>query len=515
MTVPTTAGGAAVPAPLPAWAGLPQPSAVELTGGHGWRPGPGTRVLVAVGDPGVAREAERFCAELHALGRDVARTGRLGGTAVAPGDVVLRIGEVAGHAVPEGYRIEVSDHVAVTGTDPAGVFRGTRQLLHNLAAHGAVPTGTATGRPAVAERALHLDAARVFFPAAWIERELHEMAYIGLNVLQLHFSEHEGFRIESTTHPEAVSHDALSQAEVRRILDVADDLHIRVAPSFTMPGHLGRVLRAHPERRLRGADGVAVPGALDITNEAAVRLVLDLVEEYATLFRPGTTWNIGADEFVDLGDLAAHPTLAEAAVRRFGTGATGFDLLVDFVNRVAAVVRARGFVPQVWNDGMFRSTRVQLDADVRIAWWTGWSPHMAPLAAALDRGHDVLNVNDSLLYYVLGECAGYRYPTAQRIGECAWHPGLFADRRAADGAHAQEIAHPYPSALRGAMFAVWCDLPGARTPAQVSADVRGPLRAMAERCAHAGSRLRPAELTALDRAIGRAPATRALAGLKG
>jgi hexosaminidase len=481
---------------LPAWAGIPQPTTVEPATGSRWVPQPGSRVVPD--GPGPAREAERLGAE---LGLPV-------GDAAGPGDVFLRV--AAGDAA-ECYRVDVTDRVVVTGADAAGVFRGTRQVLHTLTVHGALPPGTAAGRPAVPERALHLDAARKHFTAAWVETLLHEMAHVGLNVLQWHFSEDEGFRIESERHPEVVSPGALGQDEVRRLLAVADDLHVRVAPSLSMPGHLGQVLRAHPAHRLPGG----ASGALDLTDEAAVALALDLVDEYAGLFRPGTTWNIGADEFVDLADLAAHPALAETAERRFGVGATGFDLLVDFVNRVAAVVRERGYRPQVWNDGMFRSTHVPLDRDVRVAWWTGWSPRMAPLSAALDRGYEVLNVNDSVLYFVLGEHAGYRYPTAASVAGRDWHPGLFADRRDTGHPEPQELATPYPPQLRGAMFAIWCDRPEARTAAQVAADVRGPLRAVAERAWNAGSRLGPAVSAALDRAIGRASAASAVADLKG
>ncbi|MBO9626908.1 MAG: GNAT family N-acetyltransferase, partial [Microbacterium sp.] len=44
------------------------------------------------------------------------------------------------------------------------------------------------------------------------------------------------------------------------------------------------------------------------------------------------------------------------------------------------------------------------------------------LADALAAGHRIVNVNDALFYYVLGENAGYRYPTAARIWAADWHP---------------------------------------------------------------------------------------------
>lgn len=501
----------AVAAARPAWAGIPQPTTTSPAAGPGWAPGAATRVLA--GDDRLTREAERLGAELTTV------ADRGDGAKGLPGDVLLRLGPVPGSAadgVAEAYCVEVGPGgVTVTGTDVAGVFRGTRQVLHTLRARGGLPSGSAVGVPAVPERGLHLDAARVRFRADWIAGLLRELAYVGLNLLQWHVSEDEGFGIESLSHPEVASPGALSRAEVRALLDLADDLHVRVAPSLAMPGHLGQVLRAHPDLRLRGADGAPVPGALDVTDERAVRLALDLVDELAGLFRSGVPWNIGADELLGADDVAAHPGLAAEAVRRFGTGATGADLLVDFVNRVAAVVRSHGYRPQVWNDAMFRGAVVPLDRDVRVACWTGWHPRMAPLSAALDRGHDVLNAHDALLYYVLGEHAGYAYPTAERLAAHDWHPGLFAERRLPPGpdgaprAAAQVLDPPYPPQLRGAMAAIWCDVPGARTPDQVAEDVRAPLRAMAERAWNAGTRLGTAGLAGLDRAIGAAvaPAT--------
>lgn len=74
---------------------------------------------------------------------------------------------------------------------------------------------------------------------------------------------------------------------------------------------------------------------------------------------------------------------------------------------------------------MLRAHVVPLDPDVILTWWTNWHVQMRPLASALEADYRVVNFNDSLLYYVLGENAGYRYPTAERLAAAGWHPGLF------------------------------------------------------------------------------------------
>ncbi len=57
-----------------------------------------------------------------------------------------------------------------------------------------------------------LDNGRRYFTPAWIKRQIRQLAYLKLNQLHLHFSDNEGFRIESESHPEVVSEHASDQA---------------------------------------------------------------------------------------------------------------------------------------------------------------------------------------------------------------------------------------------------------------------------------------------------------------
>ena len=63
-----------------------------------------------------------------------------------------------------------------------------------------------------------LDNGRRYFPPAWIKRQIRLMAYLKLNQLHLHFSDNQGFRIESEGHPEIVSSPHLTKRQVREIL---------------------------------------------------------------------------------------------------------------------------------------------------------------------------------------------------------------------------------------------------------------------------------------------------------
>ncbi|MFK3677612.1 family 20 glycosylhydrolase [Microbacterium sp. NPDC090218] len=463
------------------WFALPQPTTVQVTGAA-WIP---SAVRIEVEDPALAREGSRFEGELAALG-----------IPLGEGSVIrLRRGGRAG----ESFEIEIGDDVEVIAGTAAGVFRATRQLLHNLRAQGRVPRGRVSSEPVVVERGFHLDAARKHFPAPWIIALLHALADVGVTTFQWHVSENEGFRIGSEVFPEIVSAEHTTRAEAVAVADAAADLHIDLVPSLDMPGHLRHALSAHPELRLPTSGGLPTDHALDITGSAAVDFARRLIDDLAALFPRSARWHLGGDEFVDFARIDEYPALAAAASGKYGRHGTGFDLLTDFVNVVAAHLRTQGFASRVWNDGMLRSEAVDLDPDIVLTWWTNWHPGMRPLAAAVEAGNPLVNFHDALFYYVLGEKAGYTYPTSERIWEADWHPGLFP---ALPGGVRQELAPPYPSRLLGASFSVWSDDAAAQTPEEVFAGIRRPLRALAERAWNGGSVLSHDTFCAIDTAIG-------------
>ena len=473
------------------WAAIPQPTTVLLTAG-GWSP---AGMRVEADDPAFAREAARLAGELAALGISNG------------GDAIIRLRRDDRHG--ESFELEVGADIEVSAGNAVGVFRATRQLLHNLRAQGGVPHGRVSSAPVVAERGFHLDAARKHFPAAWIIDLLHALADVGITTFQWHVSENEGYRIGSDAFPEIVSDAHVTRAEAIAVADAAADLHIDLVPSLDLPGHLRHVLSVHPEHRLPASGGLSTDHALDITSAEAVDFARALIDDVAALFPRSTHWHLGGDEFVDFARIDEYPALAVAATERFGPQGTGFDLLTGFVNDIAAHLRDKGFAPRVWNDGMLRSETVPLDPDLVLTWWTNWHAQMEPLAAAVEAGHPLVNFHDALFYYVLGEKAGYAYPTSARIWDADWHPGLFP---ALPGGVRQEIVPPYPSRLLGASFSVWSDDAVTQTPGEVADGIRRPLRAMAERAWNGGSALSHDEFREIDEAIGVATASARSAG---
>ncbi|MEV8530606.1 glycoside hydrolase family 20 protein [Streptomyces sp. NPDC051211] len=434
--------------------------------GPGWRPAEGARVVVDAKSPGLADEGRLLAREIG--------LGYAGTAGPNRGDVQLALGAKSS-GTPESYTLAVRDgQVRITGPDEAGVFYGTRTLKQAVRTEGSVGEGTVKDRPAKPQRGLNLDIARKNFTPDWIENRLREMADLKLNQLGLHFSDDQAFRIESTTHPEIVSNPHLSKAEVRRIVALAESLHIAVVPEIDSPGHLGAVLRAHPQLQLRDVNGRAVQGAVDISNPAAARLVDELLREYLPLF-PAGAWHLGADEYQALvrsNPEASFPQLAAAARQRYGAGAKVQDLATGWLNDRADVVRPSGKQLHAWNDGFFTGGIARPARDIQAEYWTGKEIGARPPLGYLTEGRKVVNLNDEYLYYVLGEPNQFTYPTGRRIYE-QWTPLVLRGTT--------PVPARYQGQILGARLAVWCDLAGAQTQAQVAAGIRMPLAALAQK----------------------------------
>ncbi|MEW2447464.1 glycoside hydrolase family 20 protein [Streptomyces parvulus] len=438
--------------------------------GPGWQPEKDHRVVVA--DASLADEGKQIAGDLGMTYAGVKDDERAG-------DVLLDVQADKG-ANPESYTMTVRDgRVTVTGPAEAGVYYGTRTLKQAVDGGGTAPEGVVEDAPAKPKRGFSLDIARKHYDADWIKDRIRELGDLKFNELGLHFSDDQAFRIESDSHPEIVSDDHLSKAEMKEIIDLAASRHITVVPEIDSPGHLGAVIAAHPDLQLRNAQGTPTRGAIDISKPEAAEIVDDLLDEYADLF-PGSQFHLGADEYQALvvpDPEASYPDLAAAARKAYGSGGTVADLTTQWLNDRAKTVQGHDRVPRAWNDGFFKDTTVEPSKDIKVAYWTGKEIGARPPTEYLAEGRQVLNYNDEFLYYVLGEPQTFVYPTGERIYE-QWTPRVIRGTTAVDA--------KYDDRILGGSFAVWGDIPSAQTQAQVAEGIRLPLAATVQKLWDAG-----------------------------
>ncbi|MFI9775946.1 glycoside hydrolase family 20 protein [Streptomyces sp. NPDC051956] len=444
------------------------PSVREHTAarGPGWRPAGGR---VVIGDAKLSDEGKLIAGELKLKYAGKVKAGA--------GDVELALG---GSGNTESYSMTVQGgRVRIVGPGDAGVFYGTRTLKQEVHGGGTAPEGVVKDAPAKPQRGFMLDIARKPFTAGWIKDRIREISDLKYNQFGLHFSDDQAFRIQSDSHPEIVSPDHLTKAQVREIVSLAAERHVTVIPEIDSPGHLGAVIAAHPELQLRNTAGVATRGAVDISNPESAKIVDDLLREYAPLF-PGAFWHLGGDEYQALtvkNPGASFPQLAAAAQKKYGANATVEDLTTGWLNDRVATMKPFNRSLKAWNDGFFRGGVVQADKSLEVAYWTGKEIGARPPEEYLREGRKMTNYNDEFLYYVLGQPNDFVYPTGQRIYE-SWTPLVVRGTT--------PVPAKYDSQILGGTFAVWCDLANSQTQAQVAQGIRMPLRATIQKLWYPG-----------------------------
>jgi hexosaminidase len=288
---------------------MPAPAEVSVSPGR--TPVTGAVEVTLSGTAGrrLASAAARFQTRwLRRLGR------RPGAAAPSPGFPLTVTCSGAAPAVPVGDEDE-SYHLTVgaagarldAATD-LGALHGLEtllQLIGNDAQGAFLPSADIRDRPRFAWRGLMIDVARHWQPIEVVERNIDAMAAVKLNVLHLHLTDDQGFRIESRTHPELQEQGSdghfFTQDQIRAIIAFAAERGIRVVPEFDTPGHATSWVVSHPE--LASAPGpygierwwgVFNP-VLDPTNEATYALLADFLGEMADLF-PDRFIHVGGDE---------------------------------------------------------------------------------------------------------------------------------------------------------------------------------------------------------------------------
>ncbi|HEV7844261.1 MAG TPA: family 20 glycosylhydrolase, partial [Pyrinomonadaceae bacterium] len=220
----------------------------------------------------------------------------------------------AGQSIPalgedESYTLEVSAKQAVLSAQTVvGVLRGLEtflQLLDGDRGGYFLPLAQIQDKPRFPWRGLLIDVCRHWQPIEVIKRNLDGMAALKLNVLHLHLTENQGFRIESRKYPglHELGSDGLyyTQGEIRDLVSYARDRGIRIIPEFDIPGHSTAWFVSHPELasapgpyQIERKYGVFDP-AMDPTREEVYKFLDKFLGEMAALF-PDAYMHIGGDE---------------------------------------------------------------------------------------------------------------------------------------------------------------------------------------------------------------------------
>ena len=308
---PMRAGPQLVPAPSSMVVGAGAPFTVERTTG-----------VYVDGGPAATAIAEMLGAQLR-KSTEFPLVVASAASAVR-GGIILRLVTDRPTLGDEGYELTVSsDSVRLVANQPAGLFHGIQTLRQLLPAEiesdmgvdraqWPIPALTIVDQPRFAWRGAMLDVARHFFTVKEVKQYIDILALYKMNVLHLHLSDDQGWRIAINSRPKLVAIGSLTQVgggpggfftqqDYADIVSYAQARYITIVPEIDMPGHMNAGLTAYPEIACSSRPPGLYTGTdvgwstLCVDKEETYAFVDDVVREISAM-TPGPFFHIGGDE---------------------------------------------------------------------------------------------------------------------------------------------------------------------------------------------------------------------------
>jgi hexosaminidase len=235
-----------------------------------------------------------------------------------------------------------------------------------------------------------IDVARHFIPLDVVKRNVDAMAAAKLNILHLHLTDDEGFRIESKKYPKLheLGSDGqyFTQAQMKDLVSYCTDRGIDVYPEFDLPGHSQSFFAGYPELASEKREykpgprfkieagakpmnmmsimqmmNTAPTPTIDPTKEATYAFLEGLLAEMKTIF-PFGYFHLGLDESNGVAWKNNPEIVAFMAEKKI---ANVHELQDYFLQRFDALVKKQGYKSVVWEEAFNAKT----PSDIAIQVW--------------------------------------------------------------------------------------------------------------------------------------------------
>jgi len=318
----------------------------------------------------------------------------------------------------EAYRLTVtpSGIRVAAGTD-AGLVHGAMTLAQLLSPDGgfgkpvAVPALTIADTPRFRWRGYMADVSRHFQSIDTLKKTIDQMVELKLNVLHLHLSDDQGWRVEIHKYPELTRVGAwrtaptaggpppaepyggfYTQAQLKDLVAYAADRAITIVPEIDLPGHAQAIVAAYPELGVFG-DKPAVSGDWGVNpylldpGPKGVAFVKDVLDELLAIF-PGRYIHLGGDEAIK--DQWQRSPRVQALMKEKGITSEN-ALQSALIHEFDAYLRARGRRLIGW-DEILEGGGLPQSATVM-----SWQGEKGAIEASRE-GHDVVLSPAPILY---------------------------------------------------------------------------------------------------------------------
>lgn len=272
-------------------------------------------------------------------------------------------------ALPEAYQIEItSDTLKIRGHTAEGIFRGVQTVLQIIPETGRdslktilLPLGTINDAPLFSWRGAMLDVARHFFTVEEVKQYVRILAAYKINVLHLHLTDDQGWRIAIDAYPELTKVGGKTEvgggqggyytkADYKELVNFATKHFITIVPEVDMPGHTNAASVAYPflngnGKKVKPYSGMKVGfSTFDTRKDTVYDFIDTVIEEIATM-TPGSYFHMGGDEshVTTKRDYKHFIKKVEALVTNHGKRMIGWD-------EVANAASDSSTIAQFWNN---------------------------------------------------------------------------------------------------------------------------------------------------------------------
>lgn len=270
----------------------------------------------------------------------------------------------------ERYGLEITtDGARIWAARPAGLHRGLTTLRQLLINGAELPGVRILDTPRYAWRGLNFDVVRTFFEPDVVRRVIDLLDTYKLNVLHLHLTDDQGWRLEIDGWPKLTETGAQGAYDDRPggyftiedyndLVAYAAERFITVVPEFDLPGHSTALIKSYPEfGSTQDADGIPM-SKLDIDNPRLWELITDVLGQYAAL-SPGRFLHLGGDEGFGLTD----------------------EFHRDFLDRAISIVHGLGKQVIGWQE----AARAGLGEGDIAQYWIDFTDRLEEMFSGLDQ----------------------------------------------------------------------------------------------------------------------------------
>ncbi len=254
----------------------------------------------------------------------------------------------------EAYQLYITpDSVILNSNSAVGAFRGVQTLRQIISETSndtladykiwTIPTGKITDSPSFEYRGSMLDVARHFFSVEDVKKYIDLLAYYKYNVLHLHLSDDQGWRIEIKSWPKltevggstevgGAAGGFYTQEDYKDIVRYAAKHHMMIVPEIDMPGHTNAASASYPILNGNGKTPKLYEGTevgfstFDTRKDTVYAFIDDVVREISSI-SPGPYFHIGGDEshVTKKNDYIYFVEKVEKIVQKYGKRMIGWD----------------------------------------------------------------------------------------------------------------------------------------------------------------------------------------------